>query len=296
VRGVAHALPVTAILLILFSYWFAIADRHRVFLYEHDMGPLYPDTSAFSSVTSSRYWMAGLVGDGAVLLLYCGAAWFLRRVLGEYNPPAGWRVWSLCAPALLVGIPAITMSANAPTLTLGLAMKTALVTLAGLIGALAPGPLAARHPSRLAWLALDGGALAMILCGAVGLEDLGRWLKSGADWRVAMVFAVMIAGLAGLVLLTALRTVLHAPMSGARSLLVAGFCVAYLAFPLLHHVIGTDGYYYITDSDNFFADKATVQFFIWATAAAISLAITRLRQYLSARYSTVPSPPSGADG
>jgi hypothetical protein len=74
-----------------------------------------------------------------------------------------------------------------------------------------------------------------------------------------------------------------------RSLLVAGFSVACLLLPLLHHVIGTDGYFYITDSDNFLADGASVQFFVWAAAAAMALAITRLRHYLNLRYTALPS-------
>ena len=74
-----HALPVTALVLCLFYYWFAVADRYTVFLYYHDMGSLYPDTSPLSGVTSSRYWMAGLVASGAVLALYGAASWLLNE-------------------------------------------------------------------------------------------------------------------------------------------------------------------------------------------------------------------------
>ncbi|MGD2048280.1 MAG: hypothetical protein PVH03_02235 [Chloroflexota bacterium] len=50
--------------------WFALADRYVIFLYNHDMFPSHTDTSAFSRVTSSRYWMAGLVASGVVMVLY----------------------------------------------------------------------------------------------------------------------------------------------------------------------------------------------------------------------------------
>ena len=53
--AVLHALPVTVLVLSLCYYWFAVADRYIIFLYYHDMGPLVPDTSPFSVVTSSRY-------------------------------------------------------------------------------------------------------------------------------------------------------------------------------------------------------------------------------------------------
>ena len=69
-----HALPVTVLVLSLFYYWFAIADRHIVFLYYHDVGPFVGDTSPFSAVSSSRYWMAGLVSSGMAVVLYTGAS------------------------------------------------------------------------------------------------------------------------------------------------------------------------------------------------------------------------------
>ncbi len=65
-----HTLPVAALVLYLFYYWFAIADRYVIFLYWHYMGPHYPDTSPFSVVTSSHYWMAGLVASGTVMAFY----------------------------------------------------------------------------------------------------------------------------------------------------------------------------------------------------------------------------------
>ena len=43
-----HAAPVVVAVLALFYYWFAIADRYIVFLYDHDLGPRVPDTMPFS--------------------------------------------------------------------------------------------------------------------------------------------------------------------------------------------------------------------------------------------------------
>ncbi|MFO7696851.1 MAG: hypothetical protein R6X16_06800, partial [Anaerolineae bacterium] len=36
-----HALPISAFVLAIYYYWFGIADRYHVFLYYHDMGPLF---------------------------------------------------------------------------------------------------------------------------------------------------------------------------------------------------------------------------------------------------------------
>ena len=80
-EALPHALPVTALVIGLFYYWFAVADRYIVFLYYHNMGPRVPDTSPFGFVTASRYWMAGLVASGAVMVLYTAASWLLKRLL-----------------------------------------------------------------------------------------------------------------------------------------------------------------------------------------------------------------------
>ena len=54
-RAALHALPIAVFVLGLYGYWFGIADRYAVFLYEH-LG-----ATPFDAVTRSRYWMAGLV-------------------------------------------------------------------------------------------------------------------------------------------------------------------------------------------------------------------------------------------
>jgi hypothetical protein len=288
-RGLFYAFPVIGFVLVIFTCWFAVADRYRVFLYYHDMGSQFPDTSPFSAVTSSRYCMTGFVASGFVLVLYNGVVWLWGRIASAYCPPAGWRVWVLCVPALLVTIPAITMSANEPTLPLGIAMKTAIVTLVGLAFALAPGPLAARRPRELVWNFLDGGALALILTGAIGLEEMGGWLADGVDWRVVLMFTVMLAAALGLLVLTALRAWRRVPVSPGRTLFISALTVAYLVLPFTHHVIGTNGYFYITDSGNFLADNAVIQLLIWAGAAAIAHGITRLRSGIAARQLAEPS-------
>ena len=86
-----HAVPIVALVAGLLYYWFAVANRHIVFLYYHDMGPVVPDTSPFSSATGSRYWMAGLVASGAVMMLHIVLNWLLGRLLGSYACPPWWR-------------------------------------------------------------------------------------------------------------------------------------------------------------------------------------------------------------
>jgi hypothetical protein len=278
-----HALPVMALVLYLFYHWFAIADRHIVFLYYHDMGPLYPDTSPFSAVTSSRYWMSGLVASGSVMMLYAAASWLLGRLAANYRSPAWWRVWALCAVPLLIGIPLITMTVNQPTLPLLNAAQTTLATLIGLALALMPGKMAAERPGDLVLLIFDGCALMLVLLNIIGIEEVDRWLANGRTWWLWMMVVGSVSGVVWLLIMTGLRAWWRTSIPSAAALFTAGLCVAYPLTILIHYVSFTDGYYYISDMDNFFARNIVLQIMTWLIIAALALGVTRLREYLVAR-------------
>jgi hypothetical protein len=279
----AFAAPISLFVLAVFFYWFAIADRYRIFLYYHDMGRFVPDTSPFSAVTSSRYWMAGLVVSGAVMLFYVAANGVLGRVSARYRSPAGWRVWLLCALLLALGIPLLTMTVNRPLLPLFNAAQVTFATLIGLALVLFPGAMAAAKPRDLAWLALDGVALMFVLTGLVGLQYVGRWLDAGAIWRVWMMMVVVAGGILGLLITTGLCVWRRFSIPSSAEVFAAGLCVAYLLMPLLHHLFFTDGYHYITDSDNFFARSFGLKILAWSMGAALAFGVTSLRRSLLAR-------------
>ena len=50
--------------------------------------------------------------------------------------------------------------------------------------------------------------------------------------------------------------------------------------PLVHHVSFTDGYYYITGKDDFFARSVAVQMAAWLFVAGIAVGASRLRKHL----------------
>jgi hypothetical protein len=58
--------------------------------------------------------------------------------------------------------------------------------------------------------------------------------------------------------------------------------------PLVHHVVGTNGYFYITDSANFFADSLIVQGIVWLAVGMLAWALGHLRQTLAARGTVAP--------
>ena len=88
--------PICLFVLGLFYYWFAVADRYAIFLYGHRT-PGIPLAQPFDAMTRSRYWMAGLVAAGAVMVIYTAFNWILGRLAirrgQNYRPPAWWRVW-----------------------------------------------------------------------------------------------------------------------------------------------------------------------------------------------------------
>lgn len=283
-----YALPIAALVLGLFVYWFAIADRYIVFLYYHDMGPLVPDTSPFSRVTASRYWMAGLVASGAVMVIYTLLNWLPGRIVKTYQTPVWWQVWIGCAAPLVIGIPAITMTANHPTLPLWNAVQTTLAALIGLALALLPGQTAAERPKDLIWLAFDGFGLMLVLSGLRGLEYFPRWMAQGGQRWVQMTIIFLAVGIVWLLIVTGLHAFRHRAAK-AVEIFLAGCCITYLFMPLLHYLMFTDGYYYITDSDNFFTRNLFSQIAIWLIVGGVAWGLARLRQAIQSRRRTQPT-------
>ena len=276
-----HAVPIVLLVLSLLTYWFAIADRYGVFLYGH-LG-----ATPFDAVTSSRYWMAGLVACAIAMLLYTFAQWSAGRVMANrnrsYHPPAWWRVWVVCVPPLAIGIPAITMTANSPTLPLANALGCVLATVAGLALAVAPGAWAARCPLDLGWLALDGLGLmpSLLLLRAVELPARG---VTSVPVAYLAASGTTLAGVVWLGIMTVLRRWRRKAPPEASQILVAGLSLSYLLMPLVHHLLATPrGYRYISTASNFFAFSIWVQMLAFGIAAALALGLTKLRRVLPPR-------------
>jgi hypothetical protein len=219
-----------------------------------------------------------------VMVAYTIANWLLGRIASRrglaHSPPVWWRVWALCAPALLIGIALITMTANRPTLPLANATACVVATLVGLALALMPGSLAAQRPRDLGWLALDGAGLMPALLLLRAIELPGRGLVSTPVAFLAAVGGTL-AGAIWLGAVTGLRVLRHRSPPGAGALFVSGLCLSYLLMPLAHHLLATPrGYRYISTASNFFAFDASIQLMAFAVAAALALGITRLRQGL----------------
>lgn len=267
-----HALPVTFGVLALFFYWFALANRTVLFLYDHDMGPLFPDTGPFSLVTRSRYWMTGLVAAGMVLVLYTMAALLWGRVRQGYRPPPWRRVWLCCAVPLAVGIPLVTLTLNAPAPPVADALLTTAVALAGLAFALTPAGVAVAAPARFGWLTLAGLGVAALVQSLTLLEQAAALAQRGSRYGYFVVAAGLLTGvaiLAGGALARRWRRQAALPISAQ---LAAGVCWGYLLLPAAHYLFFTDGWFYITTADNFFPHSWGLLLAGWAATGAITAA------------------------
>jgi hypothetical protein len=106
----------------------------------------------------------------------------------QFVPSTWWQVWVLVAIPISIGIPAITMTVNSPTLPPVLAAACVVATLLGLAVALLPGKWAAERPLDLIWLVADSLGLmpALLLLRAVELPGRGVSVGHSVAWLFAM--------------------------------------------------------------------------------------------------------------
>lgn len=290
-RAVAEAALISLFVLALFYFWFAVADRYIIFLYGHT-APGIPLTEPFDEITSSRYWMAGLVAAGMVMVLYVIANWLGGRIAsrrgGTFGTPQWWRVWLFCALPLIIGIPAITMTVNTPTLPSSMAATCVAATLAGLLVALMPGRWAADQPDDLLWLTLDGMGLipALLLLRAIELPGRGLSVSPVVAWAAAL--GGIIVGALWLVLMSILRRWGDRPSPEAMAIYLAGVGLSCLLMPLAHYLTaGPPGFRYITNSANFIAESSLLRWLAFVAAAGLAFAATWFRGWLDRREATV---------
>ena len=286
-RPFLEAALVAGFILALFYNWFALADRYAIFLYGHTTTNM-PTTRPFDGITASRYWMAGLVAAGFVLVIRTGIYWLLGRLAGRGGRrfiPAPWmRVWLPAAVGLAIGIPLITMTVNQPKLPASLAAASAAATVAGLALALLPGKWAAQRPGDLAWLVGDGAALvpALLLIRAVELPEQGLSI-SPATARMFAIGAV-VGGAFWLAVMTGLRHVRRRPTPGAAAIFLAGLGLSYVLLPLAHYLLASSApYRYISNAANFFASNWWVQIAALLAAAGLAWAAAAARRRLDKR-------------
>ena len=260
----------------LYYYWFAVADRSAVFLYGH-LG-----ATPFDGVTSSRYWVAGLVAAALALVPYNGAIWLVARLAAargvSYRPPDPWRVWAVAAPPVGVGVVLIVATTGSPLLPLPNALGSAAAALVGLALGLLPAPMAARRPTDLVWLAADGLALVPTLLLLRAIELPGRGLAVTPTTAGIVAVGSVALGAVWLLVLGAPRRWRRREIPPALDILLAGLAISYLGMPLAHHLLFTPAdYRYVSTAANFFAASSVLQACAFGVAGLLAIGATALR-------------------
>jgi hypothetical protein len=273
---VLYAAFISLFMIALYYYWFALADRYDIFLYNH------MHSKPFDANTRSRYWMTGLVASGAVMVLYALANWYLGRIAGlfhrTFTPPGWWQVWLGCAPFTGIGILIITMNVNQPTLSFAHAIPCALTAVIGLAFALVPGEMAARQPARLIWLMAAGLGLvpSLLLLRVAELPSHG-FVEASVAYPVTL--GTVTAGIIWLWGIIGWHSKRRNDGINMIELLLAGICLSYLLLPLVHHgLLSPPEFRYISNSANFFAFGFQFQLASWLAALISAFLITKVQQ------------------
>lgn len=257
----------------LYYYWFAIADRYAIFLYNHG------GSQPFDPGTKSRYWMTGLVASGIVMVLYMTINWYLGRLAGIFNrsfiTPPWWKVWLWSMPIITINTFVITTCFNQPTLPFDDALKCALIIAIGLAMALTPGKIAAAQPIRHFWLVLIGAGLVpiLLLFRVIELPSQGFYLSRDT---YLLAFGSMIIGAiwSGSILKLCLTRM--AISFNAIEVILAGAMLSYLLLPVAHYLfLVPPEFRYITTASNFFASSWTVQIASWLITICLGIFLTR---------------------
>ena len=290
-QPLSEAIFISIFILGLFYYWFGMANRYSIFLYGHTAVGI-PYAQPFDEMTSSRYWMSGLVAAGAVLVLYTAINWLQGRLAvwrrKSFAPSKWWIVWTISSIPLSLGIPIITMTMNWPTLPARLAAKCVVATLLGLIIALLPGKWAAERPVALLWLVADGVGLMpiLLLLRVVELPGRGLSVNNTTVWLIAI--GGLLAGLMWLAGMSVVRIWRQQESPRASALLLTGVGLSYVIMPLVHHLLATPpAHRYISTASNFFAFNLNMQLLVILVASGLAIAVTNGRSWLRHKIETL---------
>jgi hypothetical protein len=264
---------VVSLVLGLFYYWFAIANRYVIFLYGHlGAGP-------FDASTSSRYWMAGLVSAGALFCAYAFMGWccmHLATVFYQpYSLPSWQHVWLLSASPVAIGIWIITTRCNYPVLPLQLAGRCVITALGGRALALWLAEQVVLRTSETAWIILHGAGLMpiLLLLRAIGLPSRDLTVSRAT---FSMSSLGLITGIMWVMGAAWLRTVQRKSALAASEIFYAGLTLSYVILPFIHYLLLTPpDTHYITTASNFFASVPAVQLLSWGISALVALIATR---------------------
>ncbi len=267
---------IVSLILSLFHRWFVIQDRLKIFLYWHyGHGP-------FDRMTTGRYWMAGLVANGFILIFSTSfnlAGFYFtlvkKRQFRSFNPIS---VWTLSALPLAVGIYQIVAKNGQPPLSPFLAFACIFTSLAGLGLAFATGNLAQKGLAYLSMNYLAGAGLIPLLFFPIALELPQKGIMTVPTSYFLMLIACLL-GISWQVIISKINNRLKKPLLEIKSLILAGLGTSYLLLPLMHYLLFTPrNNHYLTASSNFFADNLFLQILIFIFSITLTIGINKFEK------------------
>jgi len=267
-----HTALVSIFVLALYSLWFVFLDRRFIFLYGH------LHSTPFDFRTASRYWMAGLVASGVILITCTVVNLVVKKICRHYQLP-NWKViWKYVCLILVLPLFIILTFVGKPPIPALLFLWVLVVLFAGLRLALYASNFIVTNFSQSVFAFFDGLALVPVLLFIpLGLEfGLRKSLPA-----VLIVAPIVIAGIAlfGLWIMILFYKRFKKPYPSQINIFLSGLVSSYLLLPLLHYLSSRPGYIrYISDSANFFANKIWLQLVAFLATAGILWLVGKWRK------------------
>jgi hypothetical protein len=165
------------------------------------------------------------------------------------------------------------MTMNQPVLPLLHALKVLLAIQLGLAVVLKTAELAGKNLLNLVLLGADGFALALLMILTSTLVS-NFMVLSTAQLTIFLIVCVLCIGILAF---TSILYVWKKVETTSLQLFLAAITIAYPFGTVFHYLFGTDGHFYITNSDNFFTKNIFLQIFVWIVGYLITLFLSRLR-------------------
>lgn len=273
---VIQAIAISSIIITVYYFWFAIADRSYLFLYGHfGWGP-------FHTMTAGRYWMTGFVLSAFITIIYALFNLIILKtfsVLGRtYKIPSWIHIWLICQPVIATGILIITMNLNSPVMPLDITIMCILAMSAGLAVGFYNSEILMTDAKRFFVISLNGLGLVPVLLLIRVLELPSREIMSVTN-AIAICAGSIIFSLLWLIIVSIIFIRKKINSIKSYEILLSGFLISYLLLPIMHYLFATPpGRPYITASDNFFPDSFYLKIGTWIIAAILAFAAVEFRK------------------
>jgi hypothetical protein len=268
--AIAHGLFGGGILFLLYYYWFQVADRGIVFLYGH-MG-----AEPFDQVTTSRYWMTGLIACGILFLVYTLALFLTKKIHSAYRIP-DWRVVAavISACAVIV-VPACTLIGTEPHLPYVLVGITAAVLILGIWIGIYLSHRVLTKPGQMMWVGIESWGVVppLLLIHAIEIPSMNPAVSGPFIYALAGMSIVFQIGWLSITCYE--RRVKKLPKPNWSHIYLTGLFISYTILPLVHYLCMTPlEIKYITTAQNFFSLNLPLQAAVFLIPAGITWGIVR---------------------